>query len=174
VALLAPILTLLLGGGFFYNNFYRQPRLTYTVLPNYDLGDIAFSGLVLENRGRVPLTDIELVVSDLEAPIRQLNLPGPHEEAAVASGGEGHSDLRLEMERLSTGSSLAVYMVTSDSITLAHGETFQVSAAETAGEASATEYVFWGDPTIVLVILELVIALMIIIFMIRVGPMLLR
>jgi hypothetical protein len=61
---------LILGGGFFYNEVWKSKVLTYTVLPTYDLGNQAFIGLVIENRGRVSLTDVDVIMSDLAAPIQ--------------------------------------------------------------------------------------------------------
>ena len=79
----------LLGGGFFYNEIWRSKSLTYTVLPTYDVGNQAFAGLVIENRGRVSLTDVDVILADLAVPIQMMNMPGAHEPAQVVSRGDG-------------------------------------------------------------------------------------
>jgi hypothetical protein len=127
------VLGFLLGGGFFYNEIWKSKVLTYTVLPRYDLGDQVFSGLVIENRGRVPLTSLEIIFSNLDSDIDKLNIPGPHETLEVASGGEGKNELFIRMPRLSSGVSLAIYMLTSDTIYLEDGRTFRVTSKETVG-----------------------------------------
>jgi hypothetical protein len=128
------LLGFLLGGGFFYNEIWKSKLLTYTVLPRYDLGDQVFSGLVIENRGRVPLTELEIILSNLDADIDKLNIPGPHETLRVASGGEGTNELFIQMPRLSSGVSVAIYMLTPTRINLEEGKTFRVTARETVGE----------------------------------------
>jgi hypothetical protein len=128
------LLGFLLGGGFFYNEIWKSKVLTYTVLPKYDLGDQVFSGLVIENRGRVPLTDLEIILSNLDSKIDKLNIPGPHETLTVASGGEGTNELFVQMPRLSSGVSVAIYLLTSDNINLQEGKTFRVTSEETVGE----------------------------------------
>jgi hypothetical protein len=128
------LLGFLLGGGFFYNEIWKSKVLTYTALPTYDLGDQVFSGLVIENRGRVPLTELEIIISNLDSDIDKLNIPGPHETLLVASGGEGANELFITMPRLSSGVSVAIYMLTSDNIHLEEGKTFQVTSKETVGE----------------------------------------
>ena len=127
------VLGFLLGGGFFYNEIWKSKVLTYTVLPRYDLGDQVFNGLVIENRGRVPLTSLEIIFSNLDSDIDKLNIPGPHETLELASGGEGENELFIRMPRLSSGVSLAIYMLTSENIYLEDGKTFQVTSKETVG-----------------------------------------
>lgn len=131
---------LMLGGGFFYNEVWKSKVLTYTMLPTYDVGSQSFSGLVIENRGRVPLTDVQIILSDLEAPIESLNMPGPHEPAQVISGGEGQTELFIKMPRLSSEAPpLSIYILTSDTLTLEEGKTFFVSSKEVAGTPSEKE-----------------------------------
>lgn len=127
------VLGFLLGGGFYYNEIWKSKVLTYTVLPKYDLGDQVFSGIVIENRGRVPLTSLEIIFSNLDSEIDTLNIPGPHESLEVASGGEGENELFIRMPRLSSGVSLAIYMLTSENIYLEEGKTFQITSRETVG-----------------------------------------
>lgn len=127
-------LAALLGvGTLFYDRVWQSKVLTYTVLPNYDLGDQVFSGLVIENRGRAPLHDIRVVLSDLGTNIEALNTPGAGEPIDVADGGEGHDNVRIEMPLLFPAKSFSIYMLTSEEIGLEQDRTLYVRARETAG-----------------------------------------
>ncbi len=145
---------LLLGGGFFYNEVWKSKVLTYTILPTYDLGNQAFTGLIIENRGRVPLTNIDIILSDLGASIRALHMPGPHEQAQILDGGVGQEKVHIQMQRLSQGASLAIYMLTDGPVTLQEKKTFLVSSHETVGVASTAEGRDWS-----IVILGVIIGL---------------
>ncbi len=133
------LLTLLGVGTFLYNEVWQSKVLTYTILPTYDLGTQAFTGLVIENRGRVPLTEVNIILSDLEAPIQALYMPSAHEPVQMVSGGVGEKEVFLEMRRLSTGASLSIYLLTSAPIALEEKQTFLVSSSETAGVSSGSE-----------------------------------
>ncbi|MFB0521203.1 MAG: hypothetical protein ACETWD_07230 [Desulfatiglandales bacterium] len=140
ISIVIALAGLILGGGFFYNEVWKSKALTYTVLPTYDAGGQSFSGLVIENRGRVPLTDVHIILSNLEAPIESLNIPGPHEPAQLISGGEGQTELFIKMPRLSSGAPpLSIYILTFDTLTLKEGKTFFVSSKEVAGTPSEKE-----------------------------------
>jgi hypothetical protein len=130
---------LLLGGGFFYNEIWLSKILTYTILPTYDLGKQAFTGLIIENRGRVNLTNIDVILSDLGAPIQALNMPGAHEPAQIVDGGIGKEKIYIKMPRLSRGTSLAIYMLTSGPVSLQEKKNFLVSSNETVGTISTEE-----------------------------------
>ena len=132
------VLALLGLGSFFYNDVWQKKSLTYTILPSYDLEKQAFSGLVIENRGRVPLTDVQIILTDLEASIQTLRMPGAHEPANIVEGGEGQNQVRIELPRFSKGGSLPIYLVTSSAVTIAPGPNLLVTSAETVGEASVT------------------------------------
>jgi len=127
------IIVFLLGSGFFYTEVWNAPVLSYTILPTYDLGSQAFSGVIVENRGRVVLTDVQVIIDDLDAPIEALNIPGPHEPANVEAGGEGERNLRIVAERLSTEASLPIYLLTGGPVELSE-DTLLVAANETRGE----------------------------------------
>ena len=132
VALLA-----LLGLGFFFQNeVWQKKSLTYTILPSYDLGEQAFSGLVIENRGRVPLTDVQIIINDLEAPIQALRMPGAHEPANIVDGGEGQNQIRIELPRFSKGGSLPIYLVTNGVVNLTPEGNFLVTSAEIVAKSS--------------------------------------
>ena len=127
---------LVLGGGFFYNEIWLSKELVFTILPTYDLGEQAFSGLVIENRGRVPLTDVQAILSQLEAPIEAINIPGTHEPATIANGWQGSTEALIELPRMSRGRSISIYIITSGPVTLAENQTVLVSSAETVGVGS--------------------------------------
>ena len=131
------ILIFLGVGSFIYNEVWQKKSLTYTILPSYDLGEQAFSGLVIENRGRVPLTDVRIILTDLEAPIQALKMPGAHEPANIVDGGEGQNQLSIQLPRLSKGGSLSIYLMTSSAVKVVPGTNFLVVSGETAGESSA-------------------------------------
>ncbi len=130
---------LILGGGFFYNEIWLSKVLSYTVLPTYDVGNQAFTGLVIENRGRVNLTDVEIILADLDAPIQAMNMPGAHEPAQIISGGIGENKATIQMPRLSQGASLSIYMLTGGPIRLQPNNSFFISSKETVGIPSTTQ-----------------------------------
>jgi hypothetical protein len=131
------LLTLLGVGPWFYNEVWEKKLLTYTILPTYDLGTQVFTGVVIENRGRVTLTDVKVVFSDLGDPIDNVNMPGAHEPAYIATGGIGQEEMLIEMPRLSKEASLSIYLLTSDEVELAEGTTLYVSSSEVNGKASS-------------------------------------
>jgi hypothetical protein len=121
-------------GTLFYEEVWRQKKLTYTVLPTYDLQNQFFTGLVVDNRGRVTLTDVQVVISDLEAPMRSdPYMPGAHEPATVVSGGKNQTEAVIELPRLSKAASLPVYILTPEQVNLEEDVTFFVSSRETPG-----------------------------------------
>ncbi len=132
-SLVITLILLVVGGGFFYNAIWLRPDLTYNVLPTYDLGSRAFSGLVIENRGRSTLTDIDVSISGIEATIEEFNMPGAHEPAEIVAGGKGQREVRVRIPRLSPGASISLYMLTSRPISLEEKKSLYVSSKETPG-----------------------------------------
>jgi hypothetical protein len=123
------LIVLVLGGGFFYSEVWYVPNVTYTVLPTYDLEDIALSGLVVENRGRRTAHNVHIFLADLENNIERLHMPGPHEKADTTWIPENPiNEATIEMERLSPGSSLPIYLLTNGPVTLTEGKTFVISS----------------------------------------------
>ena len=153
VASVVSILIFLGVGSFIYNEVWQKKSLTYTILPSYDLGEQAFSGLVIENRGRVPLTDVQIILTDLEAPIQALQMPGAHEPANIVDGGEGQNQLSIQLPRLSKKGSLSIYLMTSSAVKVVPGTNFLVVSGETVGESSA-------EPDKTLAAVESIIGLM--------------
>jgi len=137
-------------GTFFYNEVWQSKVLTYTILPTYDLGNQLFTGLVIENRGRVTLTNVQIVLSNLDAPMNSdPYMPGPHEPAELVSGGAGQIEGLIEMPRLSKGASLSVYILTSGTAELVEGKSFLVNSEETPAVASSQQV----EPTRAVVVL---------------------
>jgi hypothetical protein len=121
------LVTLLFGGNLFYSEVWNVSDLRYTVLPASDMEAAPFSGLVVENRGRVPAHEIEIILAGLEYDIQDLQMPGPHEKANTTwNPGNPTNSARIEMERLSPGLPLSIYIRTSGPVTLAEGRTFTV------------------------------------------------
>ena len=125
-------------GGYFYNDLWLKKDLTYIVLPSYDTGTQVFGGLVIENRGRAPLTDVQIILASLATPIQDLNMPGPHEPVEIVDGGVGETTLALRMPRLSRGTALSIYMVVSDPVAFDQSSLL-VTANETVGRAASAE-----------------------------------
>lgn len=127
-----------LGSGFIYNEVYKSPALNYTLLPEYNLGEQVFSGIVIENRGRIPLTEVRVIMADLGNAIETLNMPGAHEPVQIVEGGEGQSELHLLAPQLSTGESFSIYLLTNGPLDLG-GNKLLVTSKEAVGKASTSE-----------------------------------
>lgn len=131
---LIAIATFFGGSTYFYNEIVRSKNLVFTVLPNYDIGPGVFSGVLVNNEGRVTLTEVQIIISDLEHEITALNMPGAHEPANIVEGGIGENKLRIEMPRLSSGASLSIYLVTNGEVSISDDQSLFVSSSETVGE----------------------------------------
>ena len=136
IGTIVALLVLLGFGSFISNEVWQKKSLTYTILPSYDLGEQAFSGLVIENRGRVPLTDVQIILTDLEATIQALQMPGVHEPANIVAGGEGQNQVRIELPRFSKEGSLSIYLVTNGVVNLTPEGNFLVTSAEIVAKSS--------------------------------------
>ena len=79
-------------------------------------------GYVIENRGRVPLTDVDVILADLAVPIEMMNMPGAHEPARVVRG-DGEKNVQIRVPRFSSGTSLSIYLLTSAPIVLLEPKT---------------------------------------------------
>ena len=130
VAAVAVVITLVLGGGFFYSEIWNVSDLRYTILPTYDAKDMVFSGLIVENRGRAPVRDVDIILTDLEHDISLLHMPGLYGKQADTDWDPNNprNGATVEMERLPEGSSLPIYLLTSSPITLGEGKTFAISS----------------------------------------------
>jgi hypothetical protein len=131
VTLVINLLAFFLGGGLWYNKVYQRPVLEYTVLPSYNLGDSYASGLVVTNGGRVPITNVQVILSDLEFQLAtQPSMPGLHEPVQVLQGGMGHTGMLAKMPRLSTENSVTVYFSTEGPISLEPQRTVMVTSVK--------------------------------------------
>lgn len=134
VTLVINLLAFFLGGGLWYNKVYQRPVLEYTVLPSYNLGDSYASGLVVTNGGRVPITNVQVILSDLEFQLAtQPSMPGLHEPVQVLQGGMGHTGMLAKTPRLSTENLVTVYFSTEGPISLEPQRTVMVTSEETTG-----------------------------------------
>lgn len=148
ISIIVSITTFLFGSGYFYNNVIRRPILTYTLLPNYDLGNQFFNGVVIENRGRENQTDINIEIANLDSEIIKLHFPGIHEPTDIITGGVGTKSVRINMPRLSAGKALSVYFLTLQAIRLDEVNLL-VSSSETVGQASGENITIWSATSIV-------------------------
>lgn len=134
LSLLVALVVALFGAGFFYNQIWLNKVLAYS-LPsdNVPLNDGTFStGITVENRGRAPLTDIQITAADLGEPLLGISFWGVHESADIVSGGAGYDGFMVTMPRLSVGSKISIYLASNNPIPLSD-HTFLITSAETAG-----------------------------------------
>lgn len=115
--LIVSILGLILGTGFVWNELINIPKLTYSFLPTYEVGGQNFGGLVIENRGRTTAHDVIIKVSDLGVTIDTLRME-TNEIAVLQNGGEGEQNATVLLDRMVSGSTLTIYMLTSQSVSL--------------------------------------------------------
>ena len=137
---------LVLGGGFVWNEWINIPRLVYTILPTYDMGEMSFSGLIVENRGRTTSHQILVKVRDLEATIETLKIDSP-EIVTQQEGGQSAKGVTLRLDRMAAGTSLTLYMLTESRASLeGHASiTSEEGQAVLASEEGPTPGLFfWG------------------------------
>lgn len=107
------VLTFIFGSGFLYQNLVNVPDVVYTILPTYELGGQSFGGLVVENRGRATGHDVRISLGDLGTSIVQHSVQSD-ERWIQEEGGAGESTLVLWLDRMITGSSVTVYLLTQE------------------------------------------------------------
>ncbi len=114
---LAPILlgafALLLILVFFWRRQLNRPRLTFTVLPPYDIPDmLVVGGVMVQNGGRSAASNVKISVeydaAEL-ARIRHLAVV-TEEEYALRSGGEQFSYATLRLRELGPGHQVFIYV----------------------------------------------------------------
>jgi len=111
--LLVLVTTFSLGSGFVYTRLYNVPDLTYEVLPRYEFQGVSFAGLKVENRGRATAHEVLVNLGDLHTNIQQFDVQCP-ELWKKEGGGTATGTLVLSLERMASGSSLTVYLLTDD------------------------------------------------------------
>lgn len=148
ISIVVSIFVFLFGGGYFYNNVINRPILTYTLLPNYDLGNQFFNGVVIENRGRENQTDINIAIGSLDSEITMLHFPGIQEPTNIITGGVGAKSVLINMPRLSSGKALSVYFLTLHPIHI-DGANILLSSSETVGQPSGENISVWSVTSIV-------------------------
>lgn len=124
------LIGLLLGSGFFYKEIWHVPKLTCTLLPSYQSGTQASSGLIIENRGRAPCHKIDIIISNLPAIIEEMKIPKFDERYEIVEGGENSNYVIIHLERLTPNSSIRVHLFTSEPIALVESETLSVTSEQ--------------------------------------------
>ena len=127
------LIVFLLGSGFVYNNWYNVPDITYTVLPTYEFEDLSFAGLVVENRGRATAHEVLINLGDLQTNIQQYSVDS-HELWTQEGERTDPRTLVIWLDRMASGSSLTVYLLTDDEAALEH---VAVTAEEGPGHLAA-------------------------------------
>lgn len=159
VSAVITLLLLILGGGFVYNNWFNVPDLAYTILPTYELENLSFGGLVVENRGRATAHDVSIRLTDLASSIEQYSVDSD-ELWALEEGGTGSAGMTIWLDRMTAGSSTTIYLLTSEPIEL---EGVAVRAEEGPGHPAAVgselESILIGGATTALAALSLFSAL---------------
>ena len=106
-----------LGSGsflyFLYDNFVNVPDVTYRVLPSYELDTASQLGLVVvENRGRATAHEVLIRVYALSSAIDYYRVE-TQELWSLVDGGAGDAHLGLWLDRMTSGSSLTIFIGTS-------------------------------------------------------------
>jgi len=109
------IFAVLLGSGimyFLYDNFVNVPDITYRVLPSYELDTASQLGLVVvENRGRATAHDVLIRVYTVSSAIDHYRVE-TQELWSLVDGGAGDAQLGLWLDRMTSGSTLTVFVQT--------------------------------------------------------------
>lgn len=109
---------LIFGGGYFYNEVWNAEIISYRILPPYEVAGTVFNGIVVQNDGRQAVTDLLILSADLPTVIDAIDTPGVHEPAMINDGGVGQSFFNITMPRLSSGSSISVFMIAEEDLLL--------------------------------------------------------
>lgn len=104
------IAILLLGGGWFYE-VWHAPDLVYSVLPTYEVGGQAFSGVVVENRGRATAHNVRISIANLGSTIDSIEVE-TSEPFQIEDGGRNKDRVTVFTDRLVSGASVTIYMLT--------------------------------------------------------------
>jgi hypothetical protein len=110
------LVLVLLGIGaaalYYWQTQQNIPRLTYTLLPPYEIPDvILISGVIVENRGRQPAPNIKIEIEfgGEQAPmIHHMHVAGS-ENAVLRSGGERHTFANISAKQLRPRGKIVVY-----------------------------------------------------------------
>ena len=111
-------LTFWAGSGV-YHRRYNVPDLTYEVVPKFQFQSGSFVGLKVENKGRSTAHKVVVNLGELHTNIQQYDVQSSElwkkEDGGIATG-----TLVLSLERMTSGSSLTVYLLTDDQAELEH------------------------------------------------------
>jgi hypothetical protein len=117
-ALLALIALVLLGATFwcgsgFYYQRYNVPDLAYEYIPKFSFQGGSFGGFKLENRGRATAHKVTVNLGDIHTSIQQYEVQSS-ELWKEEDGGIATRTLVLSLERMASGSSLTILLLTDD------------------------------------------------------------
>jgi hypothetical protein len=113
VSLLVAVIVFVFGSGFVYDHFINVPDLTYAKLPARHLKTQSLGGVFVENRGRATAHEVLINLGDLGATIDEYYV-GAAEETEERGGGMGETTLIVWLKRMASGSSVTIYVLTSD------------------------------------------------------------
>ena len=170
-AILSVVIALLVffgAGTYFYNQVWQSKALFYSIFPSLDLGTEYFNGFVISNGGQVTLTDVQIILSDLETNINQVNMPGAHESISIVSGGVGEDNISLSMKRLLKGDGASFYLLSDKPLNFEEGTTFYISSNETKA-VSAEGYLNRLRVWVIVLVVILVILCLIFLYILAAG-----
>lgn len=110
VSAVVGIALLFLGGGWFYEVWHASD-LVHSVLPTYEVGDQAFSGVVVENRGRATAHNVRISIANLGSTIDSIEVE-TSEPFQIEDGGRDKDRVTVFTDRLVSGASVTIYMLT--------------------------------------------------------------
>jgi len=109
--LLVAIIVAAFGSGRVWDMWIDVPDLTYEIFPTYALESMSFAGLKVENRGRATAHEVRINLGDLQTKIQQSEVQCA-ERWTREDTGTVTDTLVLSLERMVSGSSLTVYLLT--------------------------------------------------------------
>jgi hypothetical protein len=118
LSLLLLALTFWYGSGV-YHRRYNVPDLTYEILPKFQFQGGSFAGVKVENKGRATAHEVVINLGELHTNVQQYDVQSS-ELWKKELGGTATGTLVLSLERMTSGSSLTIYLLTDDQAQLDH------------------------------------------------------
>jgi hypothetical protein len=109
--IVAILVAVTFGSGFVWDNWIDVPDLTYEILPTYALESMSFAGLTVQNRGRATAHEVRISLGDLQTEIQQSEVQCAERWTWEATDTQTDT-LVLSLDRMVSGSSLTVYLLT--------------------------------------------------------------
>lgn len=138
ITAITSVIVVLLGGGIFYQ-FWTRTRLTYEVQPAYVFEAFSCTQVIVWNRGTRPVTNVDITLRDLTAPLMDIHATGEVEIPPVETGGKGERKASLRIPRLVDGGKLVVSIQSSNRQRLTYGETLLVNSDQGAAKSRVAE-----------------------------------